>query len=257
MLNHLFDLSGRSVLLTGGSRGLGKAMASAMVHAGADIMIVGRDAATLARAANEMKRTSDGKVEYAAGDLTVRRDLDTIVDSALTSLGKIDILVNNAGSYLGEPLIEINDANWDHLLELNLTSAMRLTRAIAPGMIERKWGRIIHVASILAMASRLGSASYSATKAALVGMTRASALELGPLGVTVNCLAPGAFNTTSPDVTPTPRQKENFAVGTALGRWGQPNELAGPALLLASDAGSYITGSVLVVDGGALCRTLY
>jgi len=253
----LFDLSGRSVLLTGGSRGLGRAMASAMVCAGADMMIVGRDPATLSRAVDEIKSNANGKVEYAVGDLTNRRDLDAIVECALASLGKIDILVNNAGAYLAERLVEISDANWDHLFELNLTSCMRLTRAIAPSMVERKWGRIIHVSSVLAMASRLGCSSYSATKAALIGMTRASALELGPHGVTVNCLAPGAFNSISPDATPTERQNGNFAAVTALGRWGKPDELAGPALLLASNAGSYITGSVLVVDGGALCRTLY
>jgi NAD(P)-dependent dehydrogenase (short-subunit alcohol dehydrogenase family) len=257
LLNQLFDLRSRSVLLTGGSRGLGKTIATAFAQAGADVMIAGRDPKTLSLAVEEMKPVALGEVEYAVADLTDRHELASLASAAVSRLGKVDILINNAGAYLAEPLVEIDDTQWDRLLETNLTSYMRLSRALAPGMIERKWGRIIHISSILGLASRIGCSSYSTTKAALLGLTRASALELGPHGVTVNCLAPGAFNATSPDAIPTPRQKDNFSAATALGRWGRPHELVGPALLLASDAGSYITGSVLVVDGGALCRTLY
>ena len=122
-------------------------------------------------------------------------------------------------------------------------------------MKERRWGRIIHISSIMALASKAGRNAYSATKAALIGMTRASALDLGPFRVTVNSICPGPFLTDLPGSLLSDAEKQVFADRTALGRWGDPKELAGPALLLASDAGSYMTGSVLVVDGGTLCNT--
>jgi NAD(P)-dependent dehydrogenase (short-subunit alcohol dehydrogenase family) len=123
-------------------------------------------------------------------------------------------------------------------------------------MKERGWGRIIHISSVMGMTSKAGRTTYSATKAALIGMTRAMALDLGPSGVTVNCIAPGPFLTDLPLSVLSPADRQNFSDRTALGRWGDPQELAGPALLLASDAGSYITGSTLLVDGGVLCKSL-
>jgi NAD(P)-dependent dehydrogenase (short-subunit alcohol dehydrogenase family) len=139
-------------------------------------------------------------------------------------------------------------------MELNVNSSMVLTRALSPGMKERRWGRIIYTSSILAFASTGERVAYSTTKSALNGMVKANALYLGPYGVTVNCLAPGPFATEMPMTILTEEQKQRFASRTATGRWGQPPELAPAALLLASDAGSYITGSVLVVDGGATIR---
>ena len=123
-------------------------------------------------------------------------------------------------------------------------------------MKERRWGRVIHISSIMALGSTAGRNAYSATKAALVGMARASALDLGGYNITVNCIAPGPFATEMPMSILSPAEQAALGGRTALGRWGQPDELAGPALLLASDAGSYITGAVLVVDGGATCRNL-
>jgi NAD(P)-dependent dehydrogenase (short-subunit alcohol dehydrogenase family) len=167
----------------------------------------------------------------------------------------VDILVNNAGRNIPQELVEIKDADWDMILELNVTSCMALSRALVPQMKTRNWGRIIHLSSIMALASNPGRSAYSATKAAVMGMTRAMALELGPFGITVNCLNPGPILTDLPGSLLTDAQKKSFADRTAMGRWGDPAELAGPALLLASDAGSYVTGQTLVVDGGTLCRT--
>jgi NAD(P)-dependent dehydrogenase (short-subunit alcohol dehydrogenase family) len=131
---------------------------------------------------------------------------------------------------------------------------MALTRALAPQMKERRWGRVIHISSVMAFLSKEKRNAYSATKAALLGLARASALDLGPFGVTVNCIAPGPFRTDLPMALLSEAEKRTFSEHTALGRWGEPEELIGPLLLLASDAGSYVTGTTLVVDGGFVCR---
>jgi gluconate 5-dehydrogenase len=133
---------------------------------------------------------------------------------------------------------------------------MALSRAVIPGMKERRWGRVIHISSIMGLASHAGRSVYSATKAGLIGMAKAAALDVGPYGITVNCIAPGPFLTDLPRRVFTPEKIEAVSQRTALLRWGETSELMGPVLLLASDAGSFITGSVLVVDGGALARTM-
>jgi NAD(P)-dependent dehydrogenase (short-subunit alcohol dehydrogenase family) len=148
----------------------------------------------------------------------------------------------------------ITEETWDRVVEVNLTSAMLLTRELVPPMKERRWGRVVHISSIMAQVSKEKRNVYSATKAALIGLARASALDLGPYGITVNCLAPGPFLTDMPMSVLSEAEKQAFADRTALGRWAQPRELVGPALLLCSDAGSYITGQVLFVDGGYLAR---
>jgi len=255
MKNTLFDLTGRVALVTGGSKGLGKAMARGFAEAGADIVISSRHQDELTAAAAEIGEGTGVRVATVVADMTRRDDVDRLGRQALKEMGRVDILVNNAGSNTPQELAEITDDTWDRIVELNLTSCMRLARQLAPQMRERKWGRIIHISSIMALASGAGRSVYSATKAALVGMTRAAALELGPDNITVNCLAPGPFLTDLPGSVLTDEQKRSFAQRTAVGRWGQPRELAGPALLLASDAGSYITGQTLVVDGGTLSKT--
>lgn len=257
MLTQLFDLSGRSALVTGASKGLGRQLAVSLSAAGANTVLTARDQSGLDEVACEIERETTIRPRTVVADLYSRDAQDRLISALLNDIGQPDILVNNAGRYTAQTIETIEDEAWDSLLELNLSSAARLTRGLAPGMVKRGWGRIINVSSILAIGSRRGAAAYSASKAALIGMTRAFALELGPFGVTVNCLAPGAFNAAAPEARPTDLQRENFARTTALGRWGRPMELTGPALMLASDAGSYITGSVIVVDGGALCHTLY
>jgi NAD(P)-dependent dehydrogenase (short-subunit alcohol dehydrogenase family) len=250
----IFDLSGRCALVTGGSRGLGKAMARIFAEAGADVFLCSRHEGELRQAAAEIAAATGRRVECRAADMTCRDDVRRLAETAVAALGKIDILVNNAGFNVPQPIDQIDDATWDQLVELNLTSCMALTRALAPGMKQRRWGRVIHISSIMALASTGGRNAYSATKAALLGMAMASALDLGPFGVTVNCLAPGPFATEMPMSILSQEQQAALGGRTALGRWGRPEELMGPALLLASDAGSYITGAVLVVDGGALSR---
>jgi NAD(P)-dependent dehydrogenase (short-subunit alcohol dehydrogenase family) len=251
----LFDLNGRAALITGGSRGLGKEMAYGFAEAGASVMITGRDEATLREALADIETIASAKVSYAVADMSDRAAVARLAAEATAVLGHVDILVNNAGTNQPQPIDQIRDQDWDDLIELNLTSCMLLTRALAPGMKQRRWGRIIHISSVMALASKEGRNAYSASKAGLIGMTMASAQDLGSFGITVNCIAPGPILTDLPSNMLTDDEKRRFASRTALGRWGQPRELAGPALLLASEAGSYITGSVLVVDGGTLITT--
>ncbi|HXY34686.1 MAG TPA: SDR family NAD(P)-dependent oxidoreductase [Planctomycetaceae bacterium] len=248
----LFDLSGRVALVTGGSKGLGKAMARCFAEAGADVVISSRHEDELKTALAEIRAGTSARGLYVVADMTKRAEPDRLAKAAVGEMGHVDIVVNNAGSNVPEEIDKITDANWDQILELNLSSCMALTRALVPQMKSRKWGRIIYISSVMGLASRAGRDAYSATKSAVIGLARANALELGSFGITANCLAPGPFLTDLPGRLLSAAEKEAFANRTAVGRWGDPRELAGPALLLASDAGSYITGQTLVVDGGML-----
>ncbi len=250
----LFDLTGRVALVTGGSRGLGRAMASALACAGAEVVLASRHEDELRAAAAALAAAAGVRVEWVVADLNRRDDVARLIDESLGRFGKIDILINNAGTNLPQPIDAVRDDDWDRIVQLNLTSCMALTRGLVPGMKTRRWGRVIHISSVMALGSKEGRSAYSATKSALLGLARAAALELGPFGITVNCIAPGPFATELPMQLLSRDEQAKFAERTALGRWGQPEELAGPVLLLASDAGSFITGSVLVVDGGILCR---
>lgn len=254
MIPNLFDLTGRTALVTGGSKGIGRAIAEGFARFGADLFLCARKEAPLAEAAQAIGAATGRRVEYLAADMARRADVERLADEARRRYPAIDILVNNAGWNIPQAIDQIRDEDWNYLVELNLNSAMALTRAIVPGMKQRRWGRVIHISSIMALASTPQRNAYSATKAALIGMCQASALDLGPFGITVNCIAPGPIATDMPLSIMSKSQQDALAARTALGRWGKPEELAGPALLLASEAGSYISGTVLVVDGGAMAR---
>lgn len=254
-MNEIFNLSGRVALVTGGSKGLGKAMARGFAEAGADVFIASRHEDELQAALKEITLGTSVRGGYCVADLSRREESDRLAKAALAAMGKVDILINNAGSNVPQSIDEIKDEDWDRIVELNFSSCMAMSRALTPQMKQRKWGRIIHISSIMALGSKEQRHSYSGTKAALIGMARAMAIELGPYAITVNCLAPGPFLTDLPGRLLSEKEKQAFALRTSLGRWGDPRELVGPALLLASEAGSYITGETLVVDGGTLCKT--
>ncbi|MBL9146484.1 MAG: SDR family oxidoreductase [Verrucomicrobiaceae bacterium] len=253
---NLFSLSGKSALITGGSRGLGKAMARGFAEAGADVVISSRSADDLKEAAAEIGAGLNVRVEWIAADMSDRAQVKALADEAVQRLGKIDILVNNAGINNPQPIDEITDEVWDKNVEVDLTACMAMARYLVPGMKQRKWGRLIYTSSVLGLGGRLHRNVYCACKAALIGLAKANALELGPYGITANCLCPGPFLTDMPMKLLSDADKQKFSDRTALGRWGLPREIAGPALLLASDAGSYITGEAIVVDGGVFANVL-
>lgn len=254
MPSPLFDLKGKVVLVTGGSKGLGLAMARGFAEAGADVIITSRHADELEKAIPQIIDGTGTQAKWFVVDMTDRNNIAPLAKSALAAFGKVDILVNNAGSNVPEHVEAMSDEKWDQILELNLSSCMALSRALIPQMKARKWGRIIHISSIMGLVSKAGRGAYSATKSGLIGLARAMALELGPHGITVNCIAPGPFLTDLPMSVLSQAEQDSFAERVALGRWGQPRELAGPALFLASDAGSYVSGTVITVDGGALAK---
>jgi NAD(P)-dependent dehydrogenase (short-subunit alcohol dehydrogenase family) len=250
----IFNLTGKVALITGGSKGLGKAMARGLAEAGADIVISSRHENELRTALDEVLQATGRRGCFIVADMSRREEVSRLAKTSLDKMGRVDILVNNAGSNKPERIEAIRDEDWNTILELNLSSVMALSRALVPQMKARRWGRIIHISSVMAFTSKEGRNAYSATKAALVGLAHASALDLGESGITVNCIAPGPFLTDLPANLLSAEEKSEFAKRTALGRWGDPKELVGPVLLLASEAGSYITGETLVVDGGYLAR---
>jgi NAD(P)-dependent dehydrogenase (short-subunit alcohol dehydrogenase family) len=252
--NTPFHITGRSALVTGGSRGLGREMARILAQAGAEVAICSRSASEIKKAADELARDTGARVEALVADVGRRPEAEQLAREAVARLGKVDILISNAGWNIPQPIEAIRDADWEALVELTAPSSMVLPRALAPAMMERRWGRVIYISSIMALASTAERVTYSSTKAALHGMAKANAMRLGPHGITVNCLAPGPFATEMPMSILTEEQKKHLAARTAVGRWAQPAELAPAALLLASDAGSYISGAVIVVDGGATAR---
>ena len=188
-------------------------------------------------------------------DMTNREDVKRLAETAVSEMGRVDVLINNAGSNVPEQIDSITDENWDRIIELNLTSCMALTRELVPGMKERGWGRVIHISSIMGLVSKEGRNAYSATKSGLLGLTRASALDLGEHGITVTSICPGPFLTDLPMSVLSEEQMEFFATRTALGRWGECQELVGTALLLGTEAGSYITGTSITVDGGTVIKS--
>jgi NAD(P)-dependent dehydrogenase (short-subunit alcohol dehydrogenase family) len=255
MLSELFNLTGRTALITGGSKGIGRAVARGLAEAGANIAISARHDDELRKAKAEIASGLAVKVESFVADMTDRAAVKKLAADVLKTFGRCDVLFNNAGSNKPQPLVETTDEAWDSIVELNLTSCVLLSREIAPAMIKNKWGRIIYTSSIMGLASNPARGCYSATKAALIGMARAQALELGPYNITVNCLAPGPVATDLPMTLLSPEQKKVFAERTAVKRWGQTIDMVGPVLLLATDAGAFITGNVILADGGILCRT--
>ena len=251
MTSDLFSLSGRIILLTGASRGLGLAMAEAMARAGAHVVLNGRDATALNTAAATL--TGAGlKAETARFDVTDEAAATAAISDIVARHGRLDVLVSNAGIQHRRPLLEFATADWQRVIETNLTSQFVLAREAARPMVEQGKGRIIFTASIVGpRVARPTVPAYAAAKGGLDALTRAFAVELGPKGVTCNAIAPGFFATEMNSPLVADAAFTAWISGrTPLGRWGELSEIGGAAVFLASDAASYVNGHTLYVDGG-------
>jgi dehydrogenase/reductase SDR family protein 4 len=245
-------LKDRVAIVTGASRGIGRAIAETFAREGAAVVICGRKQETLDQVAGEL--CGSGRVLPVACHVGRADQIQRLVETTTREFGKIDILVNNAATNIAqEPVLQINEGKFDKMVEVNLKSAFRLTQAIAPGMCERGWGSIINIASISGVRPQYHGMLYSMTKAALIMMTQSYALELGPRGVRVNAIAPGMIQTVlSEYYWKDDAKRERIMQEQPVKHLGQPEEIAEVALLLASDRGSYITGQTMIVDGGRL-----
>jgi NAD(P)-dependent dehydrogenase (short-subunit alcohol dehydrogenase family) len=247
----LFELTGKKAFVTGASRGIGQAIAVALAEAGADVALVARSADGLAETASELASVGRKAVVLPA-DVTVQEEVAAAVAAAIDQLGYVDIVVNNAGgSNFMVGFADLRLAGWDKLIQLNLTSAVYVCHAFAPHLLERGQGSVINVASVAGVASAPLIAPYGAAKAAVISLTRTLAVEWGAQGVRVNALCPGWTATDlNRNLWSDPQAGPATIATVPMGRWARAQEMAGPAVFLAGDASSYMTGQVLVVDGG-------
>jgi len=246
-----FDLTGRTALVTGGSRGIGLAIGAALAGAGARIVLAARHADEVEAAATQL-REAGAEVIGVPANVGKPQDIETLVHATEAAFGQVDILVNNAATnvHFG-PVLDADDGMWLKMVETNLLSAVRLCRRVVPGMRTRRWGKIVNVASVAGIQPGIGQGVYGALKAALIQLTKSLAQELGPDNIQVNAVAPGLVKTRFASVLhETPAIRAVIERATPLGRIAEPDEIASAVLYLASPAASFTTGTVLVVDGG-------
>ena len=239
------DLVGKNALVTGSTRGIGRAIAESLANAGARVAVVGRDQARAAEAAAAIGRDARG----FAADVGDPASVVALVEAVEKEFGQVDILVNNAGLTRDNILFRLKDDDWDAVLDANLRGAFIAIRSVARGMIKRRWGRIINIASVVGITGNKGQANYAASKAGLIGLTKSVAKELGSRNVLVNAVAPG-FIETDMTAAMTPEARAGLAGQIPLERLGTPQDIAGVVTFLASDQAAYITGQTIVVDGG-------
>jgi len=243
----VFDLTWKTALVTGASRGIGAAIAAAFVRAGAKVAVNSRGAEQLRKTADEV-----GAAVVLPGDVTDEQVAQEVVAGAIEGLGQLDVIVNNVGGNgVMVPFPQLRFAGWTKVMRLNVDSAVHVLQAAAPHLLERRTGSVINVASVAGLSATPAMAQYGASKAALISLTRTLAVEWASTGVRVNALCPGW---TATDLNRTLWENEEVYAGLTatipMGRWARAEEMAGPAVFLASDASSFMTGQTLVVDGG-------
>jgi 3-oxoacyl-[acyl-carrier protein] reductase len=242
------SLQGRVAIVTGGSRGIGAAIATWLAEAGAAVVVSGRDSARLEGAVKELEARGAPALGLVA-DAARREDCERLVDTARERFGRIDVLVNNAGITGDALLLRMKDEDWDRVIAVNLRGAFLMTRAAAKTMVRQKSGRVINVTSVAGAMGNAGQANYSAAKAGLIGLTKASARELAHWSITVNAVAPGLIATDMAAAMP-PTARDALIAQVPLGRMGTAREVAEMVGFLAGDAAAYVTGQVFHVNGG-------
>ncbi len=251
----LFDLTDRVAIVTGGSKGLGYAMAAGLASAGARIALVSRTESEVLEAASQLKKDYEQPAIGIAADVTNPEQVDAMVERVIAEFGRIDILINNAGINIRGAIDEVTPEEFQQVMDVNVTGTWKACRAVVPHMKAAKYGRIINLASTLGLVGLANRTPYASSKGAVVQMTRALGLEMAPFGVTCNAVCPGPFLTEMNIPIADSEEAKKFIVGAvALERWGELEEIQGAALYLASKYSSYTTGSMITVDGGWTAR---
>jgi 3-oxoacyl-[acyl-carrier protein] reductase len=243
----MFNLKDKKALVTGASGGIGRAIAEALYAQGATVALTGRNKDALDNLAKQLGDAS--RVHVIVGDLSSAEMADKIITDAEAAMGAVDILVNNAGLTRDTLAMRMSDEAWQNVIDVNLTAAFRLSRAAIKGMMKRRFGRVISIASIVGTTGNPGQANYCASKAGLIGMTKAMAQEVGSRGITLNCVAPGFIETAMTDAL-NDDQKSTINAKIPAQRMGTPTEIAAAVVYLASDEAGYVTGQTLHVNGG-------
>lgn len=243
----MMNLANRVALVTGSSRGIGKAIALKLSEAGADVVV--NDSSGNAGEVSEQIKLNGKQSMACVADVSSSAEVNAMVEQTIETFGKIDILVNNAGIIRDQLLLKMTDAEWESVLNVNLKSVFFCTRAVIKYMLKQRYGRIINISSVVGLIGNVGQANYASAKAGIIGFTRSVAREVAPRGITVNAVAPG-FIDTGMTQRLTDEQKQTLLTRIPLGYLGSPEDVAGTVVFLASDEARYITGQVLSVDGG-------
>jgi 3-oxoacyl-[acyl-carrier protein] reductase len=241
----MFDLNGKVVLITGATGGIGKSIARKMREKGAKLILSGTRQDVLNNIVSEFGNEAKGIVT----DLNDKDDIISLADEAEKCFGQIDVLINNAGVTSDNLFMRMKDEDWEKVININLTAAMRLTRQVIRGMIKKRFGRVIFISSVVGYTGNAGQTNYSASKSALVGLTKSLALEVASRGITCNLIAPGFISTPMTDKL-SDDQKNNIVKNIPVNRLGMPDDISNACVYLASDEASFITGSTLHINGG-------
>ena len=246
------DLSGRSAVVIGGTSGIGRIMSRALAEAGADVAASSRRQDVVDETAKEIEALGRRSLRVPS-DVTDRASLETLLGEAVGAFGKVDIMINCAGRTKRVPTLDLTEADWNAIIETNLTGTLRAAQVFGRHMVDRKYGRIVNIASLSSFVALFEVAAYGASKAAVAALTKQLAIEWSPHGVTVNAIAPGVFRTPlNQNLLDGTERGREFLLRTPMKRFGKLEERAGAAVFLSSDAASFVTGEVLVVDGGFL-----